>query len=175
MTSLAELPAPYDRPLFPGKLAPGNKALDDWLNLNLTNYLQRLSLSDAAMTKLESLLRHDNRPALLLHFGDHQPSFDGAINVLAKSVPPQVPDPQYVTYYMLKGFNLPIRREDYPVLDIAYLGSLLLDAADLPRSPFFIANTLLRDRCHGHDLDCRNAALRESYRAWVFGKLRDLR
>ncbi|MBN8734952.1 MAG: sulfatase-like hydrolase/transferase [Xanthomonadales bacterium] len=175
MTPLHELPAPYDQPLFPGKLAPGNAALDDWLNLNLTNYLQRLSMSDAAMTRLETFLRRDDRPALLLHFGDHQPSFDGAINTLAKSVPPQVPDPQYVTYYMLKGFNLPVRREDYPVLDIAYLGSLLLDAADLPRNPFFVANTLLRDRCDGHDLDCRNAALRNSYRAWVFGKLDDLK
>ncbi|MGH8234681.1 MAG: sulfatase-like hydrolase/transferase [Rhodanobacteraceae bacterium] len=175
MTPLAELPAPYNHPLFPGKLAPGKVALDDWLNLNLTNYLQRLSMSDAAITQLESILRHDNRPAMLLHFGDHQPSFDGAINVLAKTVPPQVPDPQYVTYYMLKGFNMPLRREDYPVLDIAYLGSLLLDAADLPRGPFFVANTLLRDRCDGHDLDCKNAALRESYRAWVFGKLHDLR
>jgi phosphoglycerol transferase MdoB-like AlkP superfamily enzyme len=174
MTPLAELPAPYDKPLSPGKLAPGNTALDDWLNLNLTNYLQRLSMSDAAMTKLEDFLRHQRRPVLLLHFGDHQPSFDGAINALAKTVPPEVPDPQYVTYYMLKGFNLPIRREDYPVLDISYLASLLLDAADLPRNPFFIANTLLRDRCDGHDLDCRNTALRESYRAYVFGSLHDL-
>ena len=175
MTPYNEMPAPYDKALFPGKLAPGNQPLDDWLNLNLTNYLQRLSMSSAAMAQMEDFLRRDDRPALLLHFGDHQPSFDGAINALAKSVPPQVPDPQYATYYMLKGFNLPVRRENYPVLDIAYLGSLLLDAAGLPRNPFFIANTLLRDRCDGHDLDCRNAALRDSYRAWVFGHLDDLK
>jgi len=85
-----------------------------------------------------------------------------------------VPDPQYTTYYMLKGFNLPVRRENYPVLDIAYLGSLLLDAAELPRNPFFIANTLLRDRCAGQDLDCRNTALQDSYRAYIFGDLHDL-
>jgi len=174
MTPLNELPAPYDKPLLPGKLAPGNPALDDWLNLNLTNYLQRLSMSDAAMTKLEGFLRRDGRPVLLLHFGDHQPSFDGAINTLAKTVRPGVPDPQYVTYYMLKGFNLSVRREDYPVLDISYLASLLLDAADLPRNPFFVANTLLRDRCDGHDLDCRNVELRDSYRAYIFGSLHDL-
>lgn len=174
MTPYEEMPAPYDNPLFPGKLAPGDKSLDDWLNLNLTNYLQRVSMSSAAMTRLEEFLRRDGRPVLLLHFGDHQPSFDGAINALAKTVPRQVPDPQYTTYYMLKGFNLPIRRENYPVLDIAYLGSLLLDAADLPRDPFFVANTLLRDRCDGHDLDCRNATLRDSYRAYVFGNLHDL-
>ena len=175
MTPYNEMPAPYDKPLFPDKLAPGNKPLDDWLNLNLTNYLQRVSMSSEAMSQLEGFLRRDDRPALLLHFGDHQPSFDGAINALAKTVPPQVPDPQYATYYMLKGFNLPLRKQDYPVLDIAYLGSLLLDAAGLPRNPFFVANTLLRDRCDGHDLDCRNAALRDSYRAWVFGHLDDLK
>lgn len=175
MTPFKEMPAPYDKPLFTGKLAPDDRPLDDWLNLNLANYLQRLSMSDAAMTRLEAFLRRDDRPVLLLHFGDHQPSFDGAINALAKTVPPTVPDPQYVTYYMLKGFNLPIRPENYPVLDIAYLGSLLLDAADLPRNPFFTANTLLRDRCNGHDLDCRNEALRDSYRAWVFGELGDLK
>jgi hypothetical protein len=174
MTPLAQLPPPYDKPLFTGRLARGNATLDDWLNLNLTNYLQRLSMSDAAMAELESFLHRQGRPVLLLHFGDHQPSFDGAINSLAKTVPPEVPDPQYVTYYMLKGFNLPVRRENYPVLDISYLGSLLLDAADLPRNPFFIANTLLRDRCDGHDLDCHNAALRASYRAYVFGSLHDL-
>ncbi|HXE65501.1 MAG TPA: sulfatase-like hydrolase/transferase [Rhodanobacteraceae bacterium] len=174
MTPFKEMPAPYDKPLFPGKLAPGDASLDDWLNLNLTNYLQRVSMSSTAMAQLETFLRGDDRPVLLLHFGDHQPSFDGAINALAKSVPPQVPDAQYTTYYMLKGFNLPIHREDYPVLDIAYLGSLLLDAANLPRDPFFVANTLLRDRCDGHDLDCRNAALRDSYRAYVFGNLHDL-
>jgi hypothetical protein len=175
MTPFNQMPAPYDKPLFTGRLAPGNKRLDDWLNLNLANYLRRAAMSSTAMAQLEDFLRHDDRPVLLLHFGDHQPSFDGAINTLAKTVPPQVPDPQYATYYMLKGFNLPIHPENYPVLDIAYLGSLLLDAADLPRNPFFIANTLLRNRCDGHDLDCRNAALRGSYRAWVFGRLDDLK
>lgn len=174
MTPFKDMPAPYDKPLFTGKLAPSDKTLDDWLNLNLANYLQRLSMSAAAMTRLETFLRHDDRPVLLMHFGDHHPSFDGAITALAKNTPPGVADPKYATYYMLKGFNLPIHPEHYPVLDIAYLGSLLLDAADLPRNPFFIANTLLRDRCDGHDLDCKNAALRESYRAWVFGQLGDL-
>lgn len=175
MTPLGRLPAPYNKPAFPGKLAPGDPALDRWLNLNLTNYLHRLSLSDAAMTRLEAFLRRDDRAALLLHFGDHQPSFDGAINQLAKTLPATVPDPQYTTYYVLKGFNMPVAREHYPTLDIAYLGSLLLDAAGAPRNPFFTANTLLRDRCHGETEACGSPALLGSYNAWIFGRLGDLR
>lgn len=174
MTPLSQLPAPYDRPLFPGKLAK-DKLLDDWLNLNLANYLQRLSMSAAAEAELEAMLRADDRPALLLHFGDHQPSFDGAINTMPKRVAPQIGNPQFVTYYMLKGFNLPSpRRFDYPVLDIAFASSLLLDAADLHKDRFFTANALLRERCHGQYLDCREDALLGSYRAEIFGSLHDL-
>ena len=174
MTPLAQLPAPYDKPLFPGKLA-SDKLLDDWLNLNLGNYLQRLSMSDAAEAQLESMLRADNRPALLLHFGDHQPSFDGAINALRKKLPTQIADPQRVTYYMLKGFGVKSPPHfDYPVLDIAFAGSLLLDAADLRKDDFFTANALLRERCRGQYLDCRDAAMLHSYRADVFGLLHDL-
>ncbi len=174
MTPLSQLPAPYDKPLFPGKLA-SDKLLDDWLNLNLMNYLQRLSMSDAAMTKLESMLRADDRPALLLHFGDHQPSFDGAINVLTRKTQPEISDSKFVTYYMLKGFKLKSPPHfDYPMLDIAFAGSLLLDAADLHKDGFFTANALLRERCKGQYEDCRDLAVLNSYRADVFGPLHDL-
>ncbi|HEX7129404.1 MAG TPA: sulfatase-like hydrolase/transferase [Rhodanobacteraceae bacterium] len=174
MTPLSDLPAPYDKPLFAGRTAP-DKALDDWLNLNLGNYLQRLAMSDAAEADLEKQLRADDRPALLLHFGDHQPSFDGAITALRKKLPPQIANPQVVTYYMLKGFGMkPLPHYDYPVLDIAFAGSLLLDAAGLHKDAFFTANSLLRERCQGQYLDCRNADVLHSYRADVFGPLHDL-
>ncbi|HET6913923.1 MAG TPA: sulfatase-like hydrolase/transferase [Rhodanobacteraceae bacterium] len=174
MTPLSQLPAPYDKPLFAGKAAQ-DKVLDDWLNLNLGNYLQRLSMSDAAEANLEAQLRADNRPALLLHFGDHQPSFDGAITALQKKLPPRISNPQVVTYYMLKGFGMaPLPHYDYPVLDIAFAGSLLLDAASLHKDAFFTANGLLRERCNGQYLDCRETEVLHSYRADVFGPLHDL-
>ena len=174
MTPLTQLPAPYDRPLFPGKLS-ADGVLDGWLNLNLGNYLQRLAMSDAAEARLEAMLRADDRPALLLHFGDHQPSFDGAIVALKKKLPQQIANPQVATYYMLKGFGLDSPRHfDYPVLDIAFAGSLLLDAADLHRDRFFTANALLRGRCRGQYSDCRDVAVLHSYRADVFGPLHDL-
>lgn len=174
MTPLSELPAPYDKPLFTGKAAP-DKVLDDWLNLNLGNYLQRLAMSDAAEADLEAQLRADSRPALLLHFGDHQPSFDGAITALTKKLPARISNPEVATYYMLKGFGMKSPpRYDYPVLDIAFAGSLLLDAAGLHKDAFFTANSLLRERCNGQYLDCRDADMLHSYRADVFGPLHDL-
>lgn len=164
MTPLGQLPPPYNKPLFP-------KQLDAWLNLNLGNYLARLEQSEQAMSELEQKLFATDRRTVLMHFGDHQPSFDGAINALAKRVPKGVTDPSMVTYYMLKS-NFPLRKKvDFDLLDIIYLGSLLLDVADLRKDDFYEANTLLRDRCQGRYFDCPDKALLDSYHAYVYGQL----
>ena len=173
MVPLAELPAPYDKPLFPGAFKP--KALDDWLNLNLGNYLERLQQSDAMLADLQTFLFERDHPAVLMHFGDHQPSFDGAINEIPKEVPkPARHTSDWVTYYMLKS-NYAVRgRFDYPVLDIAFLGSLLLDVAGIPKNAFYQANTLLRERCQGRYLDCKDIRTLASYHDYVFTRLGDL-
>jgi phosphoglycerol transferase MdoB-like AlkP superfamily enzyme len=174
MTPLAELPAPYDEPLFPGKFPP--KDLDSWLNLNLGNYLERLQQSDAMLADLEKFLLGGDHPAVLMHFGDHQPSFDGAIHVIPKQVPPEAgPNSSMVTYYSIKS-NYPVRRKfDYPVLDIAFLGALVLDVAGVPKDAFYQANTLLRERCKGRYLDCKDTNMVASYHDYVFNTLQDLR
>jgi hypothetical protein len=112
---------------------------------------------------------------MLLHFGDHQPSFDGAINEIAKTVPREAgPISNWVTYYMLKS-NFPVRRRyDYPVLDIAFLGSLVLDVAGVPKNAYYQANTLLRERCKGRYLDCRDARTVASYHDYIFTRLHEI-
>lgn len=174
MTPLKELPPPYDKPLFTGKFPP--KDLDDWLNLNLSNYLERLDQSEAMMSDLEKYLLGGERPAVLMHFGDHQPSFDGAIHAIPKQVPKEAgPNSSMVTYYSIKS-NYPVKRKfDYPVLDIAFLGALTLDIAGVPKDAFYQANTLLRERCQGRYLDCKDTNMVASYHDYVFNKIKDLR
>lgn len=169
MTPLQRLPPPFDKPLFPGRFKP--KDLDEWLNLNLGNYLYRLAGSDAAITHLERTLLDAGRPAVLFHFGDHQPSFDGAIRELVKLVPPSVPDPNFITYYMLKSNFRPARRYAYPALDLSFAGGLILDVAGVPKDALFQANALLRERCHGAYLDCTDKRLLDAYHNYVFYQL----
>ncbi|MGH8042560.1 MAG: LTA synthase family protein [Rudaea sp.] len=163
------MPPPFDKPLFPGRFQP--KDLDDWLNLNLTNYLYRLSGSDAAITHIEKTLLDGDRPALLFHFGDHQPSFDGAIRELKKIVPPSVPDANFISYYMLKTNFKPARDYSYPALDLSFAGALILDVAGIPKDAFFQANALMRQRCQGRYLDCPQKPLLDSYQNYVFDTL----
>jgi phosphoglycerol transferase MdoB-like AlkP superfamily enzyme len=170
MDRLKSMPAPFDKPLFPGRWKP--RDLDDWLNLNLANYLYRLSGSDAAITHIEKTLLDGGRPALLFHFGDHQPSFEGAIRALQKIVPPSVPDSNFITYYMLKTNYKPARSGyAYPALDISFAGGLILDIAGVPKDIFFQANALMRERCQGRYLDCPDKPLLDSYDNYVFDTL----
>lgn len=168
-TPLEEQKPPYDKPLFPGRWQP--KGLDDWLNLNLGNYLYRLDGSDAAIAHLEKTLLDGERPTVLFHFGDHQPSFDGAIRELPKIVPKTVPDSNFVTYYMLKSNFKPARAYNYPVFDLSFAGALLLDVAGVKKDDFFAANALLRDRCNGAYLTCGDKRVLDSYQNFIFHQL----
>ncbi len=166
MTPLKQLPPPYDKPLFPGVF--GKKEFDEWINLNLGNYLYRLAGSDTAMTQLEKKLLDGDRPALLFHFGDHQPSFDGAIRELPKIAPAAARDDNFLTYYMLKSNFKPAREYSYPTLDLSLAGALILDVAGIKKDEFFQANALLRERCDGAYVDCRKKPLIDSYHQFIF-------
>jgi len=146
----------------------GKKEFDEWINLNLGNYLYRLAGSDTAMTQLEKKLLDGERPALLFHFGDHQPSFDGAIRELPKIAPAAARDDNFLTYYMLKSNFKPAREYSYPTLDLSFAGALILDVAGIKKDEFFQANALLRERCAGAYVDCKNKPLIDSYHQFIF-------
>ena len=169
MTPLKKLPPPYDKPLFAGKFV--GKQLDEWLNLNLGNYLQRLTGSDIAMTGLEKKLLDGERPALLFHFGDHQPSFDGAMRSVDKNLPASVGDPNFITYYMLKTNYPPARKLGEREMDLSFAPSLILDMAGVKKDAFFQANALMRERCDGFYLNCDKKDILDSYHNYIFYQL----
>lgn len=160
----AKLPAPYNRGVLRG--------LKPTAALNFDTYLARLQASDAAMRGLEHAFLDRPEPTVLLHFGDHQPSFDGLIRDMPRTLAPELrPYRDYLTYYMVKSnfAGPPLPR--YPMLDIAFLPTLVLQAAGLPTDPYFSALTSLRERCNGLYTDCAVPGLLASYHAWVIGRL----
>jgi phosphoglycerol transferase MdoB-like AlkP superfamily enzyme len=168
MTPYKEMPAPYDKPLFA-------KQLDDWQSLNVTNYLERNARSDVAMKELEQRLLAREQPTVLMHFGDHQPSFDGAMYNLPKILPKEWGENQHwATYYMLKT-NYPVpQKYDYPIMDLVYLGGLVQEVAGVPKDDYFTANTLMRERCKGRYLECADPFMLPSYHRHIFETLKVL-
>lgn len=141
--------------------------------LNFDTYLWRLHDSDVAMRGLEHAFLDRPQPTILLHFGDHQPSFSGLLRGLPRALPPGLrPYRDELTYYVLKS-NFPgPALPNYPMLDIAFLPTMVLQAAGLPPDAYFAAATTLRDRCGGRFDDCPVPGLLASYEAWVFEHLR---
>ena len=160
-----KLDAPFDKPLF--------AALDEHRGLALSNYLARLRGSDRALRRLRDHIFARGRPVLLAHFGDHQPSFDGLLADMPRTADAQrFADLHRVTYFSLSTNDASSTPEHvYPVLDLGFLGGLILDTANLPKDAFFEANARLRERCEGRYLDCADHAVLESYEAFIFGRL----
>lgn len=160
---LDDLPPPWSEPPAP--------ALDERLNRNLGTYLYRLHQSDKALADLRRYLFADRRPTVLAHFGDHHPAFDGIEASLLPRRPVSKEDAMNETYYRIDAnFAQDLPKPPQP-LDIAFLAGLVLDAADLPKSAYFEANTRLRERCAGRFDDCAPRDLIDSYYAYVFGRL----
>ena len=140
--------------------------------LNFDTYLSRLHDSDVAMRGLEHDFLDRPQPTVLVHFGDHQPSFGGQIRNLSRNLSPALqPYRDYLTYYMLKSNFTGAAVPNYPMLDIAFLPSMVLQAAGVPTDPYFSAATELRTRCNGLYDDCAVPGLLESYHAWTIGRL----
>jgi len=160
---MAKLPRPY-RGLLRG--LPPDTAL------NFDAYLARLHASDLAMRALEHAFLDRPQATVLMHFGDHQPSFNGLIRNLPRRLPPALqPYRDYLTYYMLKSNFAGPPLPQYPLLDIAFLPSMVLQAAGVPTDAYFTAATELRERCHGLYDDCAVPGLLASYHAWTIGRL----
>jgi hypothetical protein len=167
--ALATLPAPFNRPLFPGLSAAHN--------LNLSNYLARLAGSEAALSRLQTtLFNAGSRPVVFVHFGDHRPTFDGLLLSMpeAKTME-ELGEPSRLTYYMMRSNRTATTTYSYPALDLAFLGGLILDVAGVPKGPFFTANAALRERCHGAYLNCPDKSILDSYMSFVFARLQAVR
>ena len=165
---LETLPPPWNAPPLPGE--------DARLNRNLGHYLYRLQQSDAALARLREALFAEGRATVLVHFGDHHPSFDGLEGTLATTLPAELrDDARSLTYYRIdSNLAAPPALPAHRPLDLAFLGSLVLDAAGLPKNAYFEANARLRERCGGRFDDCPDRAVLESWLAHAFGTLRVL-
>lgn len=158
---LESLPEPYRRGLFPH--LPAETQLD------LSNYLSRLDASDRAMEGLQKFILERRQPSIVMNFGDHKPSFSGVMAQLKISAPVGFEgDPQHLTYFKLDAnFQTP-PLPHYPVMDIAYLPGLLLQAADLPTDKYFAATQYLREKCNGMFAYCDDKQTLYGYYAWLF-------
>ena len=130
---------PYDSAYMPEENLPGG---GPGTSAEMSEYLRRAALAqrDGVFLMDEIKRRFPNEPILVVRYGDHQPSATRDIinDVWGDDSPDVGPDGSpgpFITFYAIEGSNLAVPPlPAYDPLDIAYVGTVMLEAARLPLS-----------------------------------------
>ncbi|MGD9670489.1 MAG: sulfatase-like hydrolase/transferase [Hyphomicrobiaceae bacterium] len=159
LTSATHLP--YTTPHSPAVMVPGG---GPGSSPEMNEYLRRLSLAriDLEWFRAELKRRFPDQPFLIVQYGDHQPiitrpllGFDG---VESHNIVMSPESKGFLTYYAAEGINYtPPPLPEVDVLDVPYLGTLMLKLARLPLSEASEERLRLMERCHGRYYTCAHS------------------
>jgi hypothetical protein len=136
---------PHDRRLA-GQSEARGFAMANCGDAGYAEYYARLAETASIWQRLRSELALSGRPTLIVHYGDHQP-------VLTRRLDDRLAGDArraFRTFYAIEVLNTsaelfsPGRGPD---LDIAFLGTIALQAAGLPLDPIFSTRASLIDEC----------------------------
>jgi hypothetical protein len=143
---------PYAPAFMPEIKVPGGGPSPE-----MHEYLRRVGLAkiDYDYFRAELARRFPDEAFLIVQYGDHQPivtrpflGFDA--NVATEDMSMATDSQGYLTYYTIDGVNYdPGPAPDVEVLDVPYLGALLLNAARVPLSEVHRERLRLLDVCKG--------------------------
>ena len=151
--------APYAETYWPEVQVPGG---GPGTHPEMHEYLRRLSMAriDYDFLRTELSRRFPNEQFLIVHYGDHQPSATLTLlgysdenhleDVIAK------PNPQaFLTYFAVDALNYkPPPLPNIDVVDVPYLGTILLEAARVPLSDAYRERKRLMAICRGRYFGC---------------------
>ena len=148
---------PYTPPFMPEINVPGGGP-----SPQMHEYLRRVGLAkmDYDYFRAELVRRFPNEQFHVVQYGDHQPivtrpflGFDA--RTATEDMTMAADSPGYLTYYAIDGVNYdPGPLTDVDVLDVPYLGAVLLNAARLPLSDAQKERLRLLSACKGRYFTC---------------------
>lgn len=152
LTSATHLP--YTEPHSPEMKVPGG---GPGTAPQMNEYLRRLSLAriDFEWFRDELKRRFPGEKFLIVQYGDHQPIVTRALlgyddGQEAHNIVMTPESKGFLTYYTAEGLNYAVPPlPDVEILDVPYLGTLMLKLAGLPLSQAGLERLRLMDRCGG--------------------------
>lgn len=149
---------PYTKPHSPEEDVPGGGPGTD---PQMHEYLRRLSLAHMDLDWFRSELksRFPDEHFLIVQYGDHQPivtrSLLGHAGEKSHNIILSPQSKGFLTYYTAEGINFPLQPlPDVEVLDVPYLGTLMLKLAGLPLSEAGQERMRLMKVCGGRYYTC---------------------
>lgn len=159
ITSVAHLP--YKDTHSPDMAVPGGGPGTD---PEMHEYLRRLSLAriDFEWFRAELQKRYPRERFLIVQYGDHQPIVTRPLlgigaETEAHNVLMEPDSPGFLSYYAVDGINMTVPPlPDVDVLDVPYLGTLMMKSAGLPLTPAGRERMRLLERCQGRYYQCKH-------------------
>ena len=151
---------PYDSTYMPEENVPGG---GPGTSAEMSEYLRRagMAMRDGDFLMDEIKRRFHDEPILVVRYGDHQPSATrDLINDVWGDDSPDVgasgaPGP-FITFYAMAGNNYSLPPlPGYDPLDVAYLGTVMLEVAGLPLSSAQRERKRLMVACDGRYFGCQ--------------------
>ncbi len=163
---------PHDRRLAAEREARAY-AMANCPDAGYAEYYARLAETATIWQRLRSGLALSGRPTLIVHYGDHQPVLTRRLDDRSGSDARRA----FRTFYAIEGLNLApelIGRGRGAELDIAFLGTVALQAAGLPLDPIFATRVSLLGECGASYFASASQRKRQFHRTLVDLGLVDL-
>jgi phosphoglycerol transferase MdoB-like AlkP superfamily enzyme len=150
---------PYDWEYMPEENVAGGGS---GTSPQMSEYLRRagLAMRDGNFLLDEIKRRFPNEPVVVVRYGDHQPSATiDLINGVWGDDSPDIgangaPGP-FISFYAIQGLNYQVPPlPEFDPLDIAYLGTVMLEIAGLPLTAAQRERKLLMMDCEGRYFGC---------------------
>ncbi len=163
---------PHDRRLA-GQCEARAYAMANCGDAGYAEYYARLAETASIWQRLKSKLALSGRPTLIVHYGDHQPVLTRRLDDRLASDARRA----FRTFYAIEGLNIApwlIGRGRGAELDIAFLGTVALQAAGLPLDPIFSTRASLLGECGASYFASASQRKRQFHRTLVDLGLVDL-
>jgi hypothetical protein len=153
---------PHDKN-YPDKI--GCRDLMDMpLCSKLNDYLTKLKMIDQEWEIFHQNLKKSAMKYILIHFGDHRPSFEGKMDFLKFKFRDSETNDIFRTFFTVRS-NMNLANFNYPIMDISFIPSLILDYINSNESEFYQASSYVRRKCNGLLDNCQDLKLVNSFKS----------
>lgn len=153
---------PYPSKKYHSLKTNDNKVDNEALG-RLAEYVDRLEQASNAMVEFDNWIQKRSRPTVMIRFGDHQPALlwkNGYCTDMVR--------PDYITDYTLVDNQVKGKERSYPLTDIVFLPSLILERVGVQMGHFYETNSAMKSLCKGLYQDCSDKHLLKAYQNEIY-------
>lgn len=130
---------------------------------SLAEYVDRLEKASESVVEFDRWISERARPTVMVRFGDHQPALGwkaGFHTTMTR--------PEYITDYTLVDNQTKVKESAYPLIDIVFLPSMILERIGVSMGHFYQTQATMSRLSQGLYEDCQDKRLLRAYQNEIY-------